>query len=141
MQTISGVKHLKVLGRGNPHLLGEAARVRQFVIDLVRSVGMEPLGDPVVHDVPVEVAKLGREPFEDEGGITCQLVGFHTLSTSHVAIHTWPLRSEFHLDLYSCRPYDKEEVLAFISDVFHTEMLKVADLTPHCNWDPEFSPD
>lgn len=134
METISDAKHLKVLGRGDPLRLGDATLVRKFVTDLVRQVGMEPLGEPVIHDVPQEIAKLGREPFEDEGGVTAQLVGFHTLSTSHVAIHTWPLRNEFHLDLYSCRFFDREEVLSYITDVFRVEELKVSDLTPYCEW-------
>jgi S-adenosylmethionine/arginine decarboxylase-like enzyme len=137
METITDTKHIKVLGRGDPRLLGDAALVRQFVTDLVRRVGMEPLGEPVIHDVPQEIQKLGREPFEDEGGVTAQLVGFHTLSTSHVAIHTWPLRKEFHLDLYSCRVFDREDVLGFVTEVFHTDEMRAADLTPYCEWEPQ----
>lgn len=135
METATNVKHLKVLGRGDPRRLGDADIVRRFVIDLVRKVGMEPLGEPVIHDVPLEVAKLGREPFQDEGGITAQLVGFHTLSTSHVAIHTWPLREEFHLDLYSCREFSKVEVGAFIQEIFHTTRMVSSDLTFACEWE------
>lgn len=136
METATNVKHLKVLGLGDPARLGDAAIVRRFVTDLVRQVGMEPLGEPVVHDVPLEVGKLGREPFQDEGGVTTQLVGFHTLSTSHVAIHTWPLRSEFHLDLYSCREFNRADVLGFITEVFRTETMKASDLTAYCEWEP-----
>jgi S-adenosylmethionine decarboxylase len=128
----TNVKHLKVLGRGDPRRLGNADLVRRFVTDLVRRVGMEPLGEPVVHDVALEVGKLGREPFQDEGGVTAQLVGFHTLSTSHVAIHTWPLRSEFHLDLYSCREFDRGEIEGFISEVFHVRTMQASDLTSYC---------
>ncbi|NIT77328.1 MAG: hypothetical protein GWN58_23015 [Anaerolineae bacterium] len=136
METATNVKHLKVLGLGDPARLGDAAIVRRFVADLVKQVGMEPLGEPVVHDVPLEVSKLGREPFQDEGGVTTQLVGFHTLSTSHVAIHTWPLRSEFHLDLYSCREFNRADVLGFITEVFRTETMKASDLTAYCEWEP-----
>ena len=134
MESTMNTKHLKVLGRGDPRRLGDAAVVRQFVIDLVKQVGMEPLGEPVIHDVQLEVQKLGREPFQDEGGVTCQLVGFHTLSTSHVALHTWPLREEFHLDLYSCRHFNRADVLGFITEVFQAPQLQVADLTEHCEW-------
>jgi S-adenosylmethionine decarboxylase len=123
-------KHLKVLGKGDPIRLGDIGIVRQFLIDLVHRVGMQPLGDPMIHDVPTEIAKLGREPFEDEGGISA----LACLSTSHVAIHTWPLRSEFHLDLYSCRPYDTKEVMGFLKDVFHVERTKVTDVTEGCDW-------
>jgi len=132
--TSNNTKHLKVLGRGDPLRLGDADIVRSFVIDLVHVVGMEPLGDPVIHDVPQEIKKLGRTPFEDEGGVTAQLVGFHTLSTSHVAIHTWPLRNEFHLDLYSCRFFDQEQVLNFISEAFHAVEIKASNLTAYCEW-------
>jgi len=96
---------------------------------------MQPLGEPVIHDVPLEIQKLGREPFQDEGGVTAQLVGFHTLSTSHVAIHTWPLREEFHLDLYSCREFNKDVIVNFISEVFHSKIMKIADLSAHCKWE------
>jgi S-adenosylmethionine/arginine decarboxylase-like enzyme len=135
METTTNVRHIKVLGKGDPTPMGDAAVVRQFVTDLVKRVGMQPLGEPVVHDVPVEVQKLGREPFEDEGGVTAQLVGFHTLSTSHVAIHTWPLREEFHLDLYSCREFSGQEILDFITEVFHTHTMKVSDLSSYCDWE------
>jgi len=135
MELQTNAKHIKVLGKGDPARLGDATIVRQFVIDLVKQVGMQPLGDPVIHDVPFEIKKLGREPFEDEGGVTGQLVGFHTLSTSHVAIHTWPARDEFHLDLYSCREFDKNEVEAFIHEVFHSQRMVVSDLTFACEWE------
>jgi S-adenosylmethionine/arginine decarboxylase-like enzyme len=123
-------KHIKVLGKGDPDRLGNAGVVRQFLIDLVFRVGMQPLGEPMLHDVPVEISKLGREPFEDEGGISA----LACLSTSHVAIHTWPLRSEFHLDLYSCRFYNPQAVLDFINEVFHVEKTKVTDVTTGCDW-------
>ena len=129
------VKHLKVLGYGDPERLGDAKLVRQVLIDMMKHLGMQPLGDPMVHDVPLDVSKLGREPFEDEGGITSQLVGFHTLSTSHVALHTWPLRKEFHLDIYSCRYFSKSQIMGFLTDVFHITKSKVSDLTAACEWD------
>jgi len=141
METATNAKHLKVLGRADAARLGDAAIVRQFVIDLVKQVGMEPIGEPVVHDVPLEIAKLDREPFQDEGGITTQLVGFHTLSTSHVAIHTWPLRQEFHLDLYSCREFDKHVVGDFIQEVLHTDEMIATDLTYACEWESYRNPD
>lgn len=71
---------------------------------------MRVLGEQV-YDVPLEISKLGKEPFEDEGGIMCAVV----LSTSHCNIHTWPLKNFFVCDVYSCRDFDVgvvEEVLA-----------------------------
>lgn len=127
-------KHLKILGIGDPQLLGDAHLVKNFLEEAVLKVDMRPLGQPMVHDVALDVSKLGQELFEDEGGVTCQLVGFHTLSTSHLAIHTWPLRSEFHFDLYSCRYFYKKELITFISESFKVTRMQIADLTEHCGW-------
>lgn len=128
------VKHIKILGKANAERLGNETIIRQAMIDLIRQVGMQPLGDPIVHNVPLEIEKLGREPFEDEGGITTQIVGCHTLSTSHIAIHTWPLREEFILDLFSCRFYEQADVCRFLHDVLHCSAMKVHDLTFACEW-------
>jgi len=263
-------RHLKVLAKASPTHIGDPVRVRAFINDVIAIVGMTPLGEPQLHDVPLDLAKLGREPFEDEGGVTAQAVGlskpdstggdrpcqceqpdpiahdvfrnfsqcrcggwisdrelkagfdlsqsaidvafwnavgrqrrhraelprateeskhacncdqprlveqhldrgcwscrcggyvtdaevvkrgatrrsqdqnplqnehvlvaFGTLSTSHVALHTWPLREELHLDLYSCRHFDIDQVLTFLQEVFHTTQVKHADLTEHCEW-------
>jgi S-adenosylmethionine/arginine decarboxylase-like enzyme len=129
------VKHIKILGFGNPILLADVYYIEKLINSIINKVGMKPLGKTMVYDVPLEIEKLGREPFEDEGGVTAQLIGFSTLSTSHVALHSWPLRSEFHLDLYSCRYFIKEDVINFITDALQTTNIKVSDLTFACEWD------
>ena len=48
----------------------------------------------------------------DEG-----LSGVVVICESHIGIHTWPAKNELQADIYSCRPFDAEEVLAlFIHD-------------------------
>ena len=108
-------KHIKILGKANPSLLGDPMYIKNTMINLINLVGIRLLGSPMVYDVPIEISKLNSEQFEDEGGITTQIVGFSTLTTSHCAIHTWPLRNEFHLDLYSCRFFSKQEVIGFFN--------------------------
>lgn len=95
-------RHVKVLGRGSPELLGSASVVETMLRDLIGILGMRILGEPHLYEVETEIAKLGVEPFEDEGGVT----GVCVLSTSHCAIHTWPLRPFFVMDVYSCRDFD-----------------------------------
>lgn len=128
------VKHIKVLGIGNPELLGSSSHIKNFIDGLIFQVGMRPLGNAIIYDVPLEIEKLGKEPFEDEGGITAQIVGFSTLSTSHCAIHTWPLRKKFHLDLYSCRFFKKLLIENFIKDFLQVENMKINDLTEFCEF-------
>jgi S-adenosylmethionine/arginine decarboxylase-like enzyme len=135
---MANVKHLKVLGVGDPERLGNVEFVKQFITDMVHRVGMFPLNDPVIHDVPLDIKKLGREPFEDEGGVTGQILGHVTLSTSHVfmfvALHTWPLQSEFKLDLYSCRDFDKDEAEAFIFDSCRCTRFQSTDVSFAADW-------
>lgn len=127
-------KHLKVLGLGDPKILGNTTAVRAFMEKLICEVGMRPLGEPTIHDVPLDLKKLGLEPFEDEGGVTTQIVGYHTLSTSHAAIHTWPLRKEFHLDIYSCKNFNGIQVEEFVKSYFKCTKTKISDLTNATEW-------
>jgi len=131
-------KHLKLLGIGASEPMAKVDSIREFVDKLITIVGMRPLGEPTVHDVPLDIAKLGAEPFEDEGGVTAQIVGYHTLSTSHVAIHTWPIRhndkGEFHLDIYSCRDFDPQMIQNFVNEFFCCEKMKISDLTSATEW-------
>ena len=99
-------RHIKVLGRGSAALMGNAANVEAMLRSLIDILGMRILDKPHMYEVETEIAKLGVEPFEDEGGVT----GVCVLSTSHCSIHTWPLRPFFVMDVYSCRDFDGVEV-------------------------------
>ena len=128
-------RHIKILGRGNPQQLGSPAVVESMLTSLVDELGMRLLGQPQMFEVEQEIAKLNVEPFEDEGGVT----GVAVLSTSHASIHTWPLRSFFVMDVYSCRDFDPagveqhltQNLGAFhvqVTDVSHALDYKFADL-------------
>jgi len=118
-------RHIKVLGKASADALRSVGSVREFLMDLVYELGMRPLGDTHMYEVEEEIQKLGVEPFEDEGGVT----GICVLSTSHCAIHTWPLRSFFVMDIYSCRDFDPAIVGEFIATRLGAFKLKMTDLT------------
>jgi S-adenosylmethionine decarboxylase len=118
-------RHIKVLGVGSADKLRSVAGVERFLVDLVRALDMRCLGEPHTYEVDEEIEKLGVEPFEDEGGVT----GVAVLSTSHCAIHTWPLRSFFVMDVYSCRDFDDRVVREMVAERFETTRLRVTDLT------------
>jgi S-adenosylmethionine decarboxylase len=118
-------RHIKVLGKGSPEALRSVEGIKQFLQSLVYGLGMRPLGDTHMYEVEEEIAKLGAEPFEDEGGVT----GVCVLSTSHCAIHTWPLRSYFVLDVYSCRDFDPTLVRELAAAQLGAYRLRVTDLT------------
>lgn len=117
-------KHIKVLGRGDPGRLGNPTWVEMLLRKIVETAGMRELAS-VVKDVELEIGKLGKEPFEDEGGVS----GIMLLSTSHVAVHTWPLRKFFVFDLYSCRDFNDHAVKEVIRLHFMASALMVHDLS------------
>lgn len=118
-------RHIKVVGYGAPALLGSVERVEGFLSKLVPALGMRMLGEPVLHDVALDLSKLDSPIFEDEGGVT----GTAVLSTSHCAIHTWPAREFFVLDVYSCRDFDPSLVFAHLKRAFETTALRTTDLS------------
>jgi S-adenosylmethionine decarboxylase len=118
-------RHIKVLGRGSASRLGDAKAVEKMLVDLIEILGMRLLGEPHMYEVETEIAKLGVEPFEDEGGVT----GVCVLSTSHCSIHTWPLRPFFVMDVYSCRDFDPVAVETFLAERLGGYDLQVTDVS------------
>jgi S-adenosylmethionine/arginine decarboxylase-like enzyme len=123
---LSNVKKISVLGLGaSPLVLSSETITADFIKKAVPLIGMTLLDDPHTYSVDVEIEKLGREPFEDEGGVS----GVGVLSTSHLALHGWPARGEFHLDVYSCRSFDCRPLLAFIKQVLIPTYVEVHDIS------------
>jgi S-adenosylmethionine decarboxylase len=118
-------RHIKILGRGSASRLGDAKTVETMLVDLIEILGMRLLGEPHMYEVETEIAKLGVEPFEDEGGVT----GVCVLSTSHCSIHTWPLRPFFVMDVYSCRDFDAAAVETFLGERLSAYDLQVTDVS------------
>jgi S-adenosylmethionine decarboxylase len=118
-------RHIKVLGRGAPELLADAKLVETMLGQLVDLLGMRLLGQPHLYEVEAEIAKLGVEPFEDEGGVT----GVCVLSTSHCAIHTWPLRPFFVMDVFSCRDFEPALVEQHLARKLGAYDVQVTDLS------------
>lgn len=81
-----------------------AAEIRE----LIGVLEMEPIGEPLIQKVPLSEDDLATD--EDEGGVSF----IQMLSTSHVSIHTWPLRSRFSMDVFSCNEFDEGACLSWI---------------------------
>jgi S-adenosylmethionine/arginine decarboxylase-like enzyme len=80
--------------------------VKQFMRDLVDSIGMKRLIEPQA--VYVEVAG-------NKGMTSCVLI-----ETSHIAWHVWDEQSPslLQFDLYTCGNLDPEQVLRIVTDFF-----------------------
>ncbi|MBK6459713.1 MAG: S-adenosylmethionine decarboxylase [Myxococcales bacterium] len=129
-------RHIKVLGRGSAALMGNAANVEAMLRSLIDILGMRILDKPHMYEVETEIAKLGVEPFEDEGGVT----GVCVLSTSHCSIHTWPLRPFFVMDVYSCRDFDGVEVERHLRAALGAYDLQVTDVSAALEYKFESTP-
>jgi S-adenosylmethionine decarboxylase len=128
-------RHIKVIGTASSDRLRDAGALRTMLQRLVASLEMRCLGSPHIYEVEEEISKLNSVPFEDEGGVT----GVVVLSTSHCAIHTWPLRSYFVMDIYSCRSFDPVTAVRLLQAHLEPVRLKVTDLSdslvPDAAWE------
>lgn len=105
--------------------MGNVKNVETMLVDLIDVLGMRILDKAHMYEVETEIAKLGVEPFEDEGGVT----GVCVLSTSHCSIHTWPLRPFFVMDVYSCRDFDASTVEKLLADRLDAYDLQITDVS------------
>ena len=93
---------------GDPELIESADIIRDTLLRLVRLLDMRILDGPRITAVDLDSTLM--ESDSDEGGIT----GYCLITTSHISIHTWPLRQRLCLDIFSCKKFDKDAALAEI---------------------------
>lgn len=91
-------------------------RLEKLFAQLTSALEMKALDKAAIYEVPVDPEVLERVKrtgqFEDEGGIT----GFQVISTSHMALHAWPLQSFFSLDAFSCKEFNHELAQTLIEE-------------------------
>ncbi len=87
--TVDGVMRVRVSGR-------EILRVLR---GLPQEIGMKVLSGPYI-----------VEGSPDNPGWT----GVVIIDKSHIAIHTFDLKSLISIDIYSCKPFDGEAVLRYL---------------------------
>lgn len=105
--------HLKlqaIVAEEHAALLGDVSFLDSMFRDLIDLLHMEILVEPTFREVPLDPHKLSTD--SDDGGVTGTVV----ITTSHGAIHTWPLRHRFALDVFSCKEFDPDKALAFLCD-------------------------
>ncbi|KAF0138176.1 MAG: S-adenosylmethionine decarboxylase [Rhodospirillaceae bacterium] len=88
---------------GHEALLRDKGLLSAYVKKLVRWLNMKIMAGPLV----VEDTRIG-----EMAGITAVAV----ISESHIAIHTWPRREEWNVnvDVFSCRPFDCDAILRLL---------------------------
>lgn len=120
-------KHIKIQIYGVKfHLLNDVSLVNKFLLDMVHAAKMRELDKPHVYDIKETLTKNGFEPDKDEPE---GVIGIVVLSTSHVAIHTWPHRGYAVVDLFSCRDFEERDITWLIVDILKPTKMAVHDLS------------
>jgi S-adenosylmethionine/arginine decarboxylase-like enzyme len=123
---VTQVKKIGLIGLGaRADILASETLTEDLLTKAVPLIGMTLLDAPRMYSVELELEKLGKEIFEDEGGVT----GSGVLSTSHIHLHGWPLRRKFDLDIYSCRPFNAHLLIDFIQYTLQPAYLEFHDLS------------
>lgn len=93
--------------------------------NLIEALEMKVIYGPHFVEVPIDPEKLRRSQetgnFEDEGGTSA----FCIISTSHLAIHVWPLQKFFSLDVFSCADFDAQIAIDIIESCLKVKVSKI----------------
>ena len=79
------------------------SEVENVINDLVDKLDMK-----YVETMPVN-PMVAYEPNEN-----CGVTGIGIITTSHIIIHTWNETKYFQADVYSCKNFDKKEVVELV---------------------------
>jgi S-adenosylmethionine decarboxylase len=105
--------------------LADPIRVDGFLRTLVDRVGMTVLAGPLV--------ATEQGPRERAG-----VSGVVILQESHAAVHTYPALGEAFVDLFSCRPFAPDVVLAVLGQHFGAHHVRERSLqTRGRHWDTD----
>src|SRR5215213_8545689 len=97
--------HLTIDGfGGNAEKLGSETLVRSLLDRYPTAINMTKITSPMVMEY------TGDKP--EDWGVT----GMVIIAESHISIHTFPAHNRFHMDVFSCKPFDYERTLQIIEE-------------------------
>jgi S-adenosylmethionine decarboxylase len=91
-----------------------------FVDDATRLGEIEPIFD-LLNDLPgqIQMTKITQPYVFRYSGVVPEdwgVTGMVIIAESHISIHTFPEHNRFHMDVFSCKPFDYERTLEIIED-------------------------
>jgi S-adenosylmethionine decarboxylase len=89
-----------------------------FVDDATTIGQVEPIFN-LLNDLPeqIEMTKITQPYVFRYSGVVPEdwgVTGMVIIAESHISIHTFPEHKRFHMDVFSCKPFDYERTLAII---------------------------
>ena len=101
-----------------------AEKLTRLFRSLADALEMKIIQGPTFLEVELDPKKLESAVFQDEGGIT----GSCIISTSHMALHAWPLRRFFSMDVFSCKEFDTSRAMNVIHEYLGLASVNVMNL-------------
>lgn len=97
----------------NKKSLGSYNTIYKLLNELPLKAGMKKISRPFL----VEYEGKTKADF----GIS----GFVLIAESHVSVHTYPLKGYVAFDLFSCKPFKKQDIVNYVKGTFEIKRLKV----------------
>jgi S-adenosylmethionine/arginine decarboxylase-like enzyme len=95
----------------NPQIIRDADRIKQYVVELCDLIGMKRFGE-------CQVIHFGRDE-RVEGYSMIQFI-----ETSLISGHFANLTAAAYIDVFSCKPYDPDQVARFSKRFFRAESIE-----------------
>jgi S-adenosylmethionine decarboxylase len=106
--------HLMLDGYGcNRERLEDISLIYNFLSEYPAQIGMTKI-------MPPYVFRYDAENPEDWG-----ISGFVLIAESHISIHTFPEKNYLSLDIFSCKNFDSEQAISYVSNLFATQKSEV----------------
>ena len=91
--------------------------VYNWIKHLVRAIDMEPIGEPRIEYTAAE--------FPDKAGFTA----IQVIVTSSIVAHFVDSTGDVYIDVFSCKPFDNDTVIASINQAFQPKKIRTNFLT------------
>ena len=96
-----------------PEVCGELEHCSSYLDNLVDFIGMKKQSPP-------SIFRTDRRSFPDKAGLS----GWVPLADSSIVIHTLSKKRYISIDIYSCKPYNREKATAFTRKYFEPKRIE-----------------
>jgi S-adenosylmethionine decarboxylase proenzyme len=104
------------------HIVAELSDINENI--LLDYDSLESSVEELISRLGLKVVKKDKHDFSPKG-----TTAFFILSSSHLAVHTWPENNYIHLDLITCQNLpSSEELEKLLSEIFKTKKLRVREI-------------
>jgi S-adenosylmethionine decarboxylase len=106
--------HLMLDGYGcDRERLEDISLIYNFLSEYPAQIGMTKIMPPYVFRYEAENAQ--------DWGIS----GFVLIAESHISIHTFPEKNYLSIDIFSCKNFDSEQAISYVSNLFSPEKSEI----------------